>query len=148
MSRRAVREMKRAVAVGLAVGAAEGHVSQGKECALGLLRRSIHFRHGRLAVIRLRAAVLAGVEVPLECWRYCGDVTRTNKDPSTKSIFDDAIRRAQEALKASEETDCSGPPSPIATLRQALQASAGSTGSFSQSSVASGDMREADGLDR
>jgi len=42
----------------------------GSESALALLDRSIHFGHGRLAVVRLAMAVGAGTKVHKEHWTY------------------------------------------------------------------------------
>jgi hypothetical protein len=78
--------MKRAVRAG-GPGASDASQALAKDCALSLLKRSIGFGHGRLAVIRLAMAVRAGAEIPVACWVYCRDAVEASKDPLLQGLY-------------------------------------------------------------
>ena len=97
MSRAIVRSLKQSLrsANGLHASAAEKQL--GKECALALLDRSIHFGHGRLAVIRLAMAVDAGAVVPTQHWAYCSRVAQLCEDRGLQEMLGEAALKAAPA---------------------------------------------------
>jgi hypothetical protein len=97
MTRAIVRSLKQSLrsSSGLHASAAERQL--GKECALALLDRSIHFGHGRLAVIRLAIAVEAGAVVPTQHWAYCSRVAQLCEDRGLQEMFGAAALKAAPA---------------------------------------------------
>jgi hypothetical protein len=95
VSRHVIREMKRAVSVGRAEQASATAIGLSKEAALHLLDRSIKFRHGRLAVIRLVTAVQVGADLQEAHWRHCREVvTAAKADPLLTRLFEEALSAA------------------------------------------------------
>lgn len=88
MTRDAVRLMKRTLQIASRPEAGAGGRLLARECALSLLARSIHFGHGRLAVIRLGMAVRAGAEVPAEHWEYCEAAALASRDAGLRAQFE------------------------------------------------------------
>jgi hypothetical protein len=87
--------MKRTVAVGRTEQASANAIGLSKEAALHLLDRSIRFRHGRLAVIRLVTAAQVGADLQEVHWRHCREVvTAANADPLLARLFDEALSAA------------------------------------------------------
>jgi hypothetical protein len=98
MSRRIIREMKRAVSAGTRHGASTEAASRARDCAVALLARSIGFGHGRLAVMRLAAAVQIGADVQTEQWSYCRSVVESSpNDAISRSLMRDAEQAAAGA---------------------------------------------------
>lgn len=87
MSREFVRKLKRELQRHEVSGPCSGSSEPGRESALALLARSIRFGHGRLALIRLCAAVRLGANVPEDHWRYCRQVSVTDKDGRLCAMF-------------------------------------------------------------
>ena len=96
MKRQDTREMKLAIAAGSKPKGGKGDLELSKETALWLLRRSIEFGHGRLAVVRLGMAVRVGAEVPPEHWHYCSGVADTSRDPNLLTVIAAVAREAQD----------------------------------------------------
>lgn len=88
--------MKHSLKVGLRPDAKPVEAALAKESALSLLKRSIDFGHGRLAVVRLLMAVRVGAGVPAACWDYCRQAAEASKDASLQDNF---IFAAQEASR-------------------------------------------------
>lgn len=100
MTREAIRELKRTVRAGTAGSACESAREQGRESALALLERSIRFRHGRLAVLRLATAVEAGAPVADAQWRYCAIAAEASNDEALQAMFRCAALSASGAVAA------------------------------------------------
>lgn len=107
MTRQVVREMKKCFHAGSSSCASDEQRLHGQEAALSLLARSVHFGHGRLAVIRLHAAVRAGAVVPEAYWRHCHKACRASKDASVQALYLASVRMAT-ALTAGAQTAFSG----------------------------------------
>jgi hypothetical protein len=71
-----------------------GHppMSIDKDVACELLRRSISFRHERLAVVRLCIAVHCGAEVEEEHWQYCRQAVAREGDEQLRELLEEATR--------------------------------------------------------
>ena len=63
-----------------------------KEVAAALVKRSIQFGHGRLAVIRLCIAVHCGAAFDPEQWHYCLDVVARDANQELADMLDEARR--------------------------------------------------------
>ena len=90
-----IRQHKRTVHAGTRNGANEGSILSARDSALSLLARSVGFRHGRLAVIRLGMAVRFGAEVPSEHWAHCRLAAATSRDLTVKAMYLAATEQAQ-----------------------------------------------------
>lgn len=78
--RKGVRHLKRLARAGREVDAAPALKLQGQTIALALLDRSIKFKHRRLALLRLIAAVETGALLSVEHWTYCKGVLPMEQD--------------------------------------------------------------------
>ena len=65
-----------------------------KDVAASLVRRSIQFRHDRLAVVRLCMAVHCGAVLDEADWQYCRGVIARDSDAQLRSLLDEASRYA------------------------------------------------------
>lgn len=71
MKRSVIRELKKTVSIGLRPGATAQETDRACAAALELLHWSIKCGHGRLAILRLEAALKTGARVPGWQLRYC-----------------------------------------------------------------------------
>jgi hypothetical protein len=99
MTRETVRRLKRGARPSSVRGASETDVKLNQDCALALLTRSIHFSHGRLAVLRLSMAIDAGAAVPTEHWLYCSEVARSSGDVQLQALYRSAAIRASKCTQ-------------------------------------------------
>ena len=87
--------MKRQVTAGLSALPDSPAAALAKESALFLLRRSIHFGHGRLAVVRLSIAVQTGARVGDEDWRYCRNAASASRDLTLRALLEQSEKAAR-----------------------------------------------------
>lgn len=92
MSRRQVRDFKRALHRGVAAGAQPQEVEAARSGALALLERSIELGHGRLAVARLLTAIQCGAEVKEAHWTHCRRIALVSRDPRSRELFTRAVQ--------------------------------------------------------
>lgn len=97
MSRRSVRDFKRAVSVAARGGATETDRHLSREGALALLARSIRFGHGRLTLLRLAKAVEMGAAVNAEQWLHCAQIAQETGDAKLRTVYLSALDRARPA---------------------------------------------------
>lgn len=95
MNRSQIRDLKRTVRDGPA-----GASQQAQQAALALLSRSVMFGHGRLAVLRLKMAVDAGAQVPLEFWAHCSRAAATSQDRQLQGVYKEAVAHALLGLSS------------------------------------------------
>lgn len=110
MSRESVRKLKRELQRGEVPGLCSRPSELGRESALALLARSIRFGHGRLALIRLCAAVRLGANVPEDHWRYCRQVSATDQDGRLRAMFLLAERNAVSQRNMVQPENLAEPP--------------------------------------
>lgn len=94
MTRATVRALKRAMRDGAREDAGEELRQLAQQSALDLLTRSVAVGHGRLALLRLAAAVEVGACVPPEHWFHCTRVAHAGSDPKLQQLLRSAARRA------------------------------------------------------
>ncbi|MBO1016023.1 hypothetical protein IPU70_20835 [Achromobacter sp. SD115] len=82
MSRALIRSLKKTQRVGAQAQASAAQQQDARSAALSLLRRSVRFKHDRLAVLRLANAVQLGANVDETLWEYCHAVASGMADPT------------------------------------------------------------------
>lgn len=65
----------------------QGGEQRARDAALGLLARSIRFRHTRLALLRFADAVAIGAQPDPDQWKYCFETALASKDPALQAVF-------------------------------------------------------------
>ncbi|TSA15488.1 MAG: hypothetical protein D4R79_00765 [Comamonadaceae bacterium] len=100
--------MRRVVAHGLAPDANDELTQAAQVAALQLLERSISFGHKRVSISRLSIAVQAGAEVSQEQWDYCHMIAVASRDLRIRTIYMEAIRRANMPVKYDLQSNCIG----------------------------------------
>lgn len=93
--RQRLRSLKRLARSGQGADAAPALRQQSQVIALALLDRSIKFKHGRLALLRLKEALALGAAVDAAQWAYCRAVLTQLNDAALRADVDQAWRRAQ-----------------------------------------------------
>lgn len=96
MKRSTVRSLKRDLRAGLHAGASDAERARTRDSALTLLARSIAFGHGRLALLRLAAAVDAGCRVTAEHWAYCSRAALASQDAKLQALYRSAALKAAQ----------------------------------------------------
>jgi len=93
MSRAIVKSLKRTVCTHV-----QNDPDHARRSALSLLERSMRFGHGRLSVLRLRAAVDVGAQVPQAWWAYCARAAGASQDAKVQGLYREAALRATQRL--------------------------------------------------
>jgi hypothetical protein len=96
--------MKRAIAAAARPEAGTDALALARASALTLLSRSIAFRHGRLAIIRLAMAVQVGADIPTEHWVYCREAASCAKDLALRTVFLEAAQAASRRPASATHT--------------------------------------------
>jgi hypothetical protein len=91
MSRATVRTLKRSVRTHI-----QNDPDHARQSALSLLERSMRFGHGRLSVLRLRAAVDVGAQVPQAWWAYCARAAGASQDAKVQGLYREAALLATQ----------------------------------------------------
>lgn len=102
MTREKVRSLKRTLRVNSCADASPQNKRIAAESALSLLARSIEFGHGRLAVMRLVAAVKSGAQVPHEHWLYCARAAQASQDFALQGLY--LLAATAQKCQASDAT--------------------------------------------
>jgi len=92
--RQGLRSLKRLARSGQGADAPPELRQQSQAIALALLDRSIKFRHGRLALLRLKEALALGAVVDAAQWAYCQGVLAQVHDIALRADVEQARRRA------------------------------------------------------
>lgn len=91
MSRATVKSLKRAFRAHF-----QNDPDHAQQAALSLLERSMRFGHGRLSVLRLRAAVEVGAQVPQSWWAYCARAAGASQDAKVQGLYREAAMLATQ----------------------------------------------------
>lgn len=90
--RQRLRSLKRLARSGQGADAAPALRQQSQAIALALLDRSIKFKHGRLALLRLKEALALGAAVDAAQWAYCKAVLAQVQDGALRAELEQARR--------------------------------------------------------
>jgi uncharacterized protein involved in outer membrane biogenesis len=97
MSRAHIKQLKRAITRAGDSWIGTSAQSTAKVAALTLLQRSITFRHGRLALVRLKMALQVGADIQATHWLYCESAANESEDQQLQALLAQA-KSASSAL--------------------------------------------------